>query len=202
MIELPIIVDLTVNKSKQVYEFDIENNSPEIEFTLRNGIVFDYPVYDGEYVVDAGYDPVVLETKDKVLLQNVTVNRLPENEIYIHTAEINDDTGMLRSTAAVTPGYNDGFLFSSFRHQLRVVEADTITPALYEQTIATKGMFVTGTVKVAAVPAYTGATTITPSDQTQVIEVRNTMPATNITVNPVPSNYGKISWNGSYLKVS
>ena len=49
---------------------------------------------------------------------------------------------------------------------------------------------------------YTGPTTFTPSDQTQTIQVAGKTPATDITINPIPSNYGLITWNGAVLTVS
>lgn len=49
---------------------------------------------------------------------------------------------------------------------------------------------------------YDGAVTFTPSDSAQTIATKNLVLADDITINPIPSNYGKISWNGSYLTVS
>lgn len=200
MIELPIIVDLTVNRNEVVFDFDLENTNPEIEFTSSNVINLEYPTYDGEYTVNAGYEPVVLPTTNKTLTQDVTVNRLQENDLYIHDVEISD-TGLLRSTAAVSPGYNDATLFSSFRQQLQTVEGQTVTPTFYEQTIAVRREFVTGTIKVAAVPRYDGVLEFTPSEQSQTIEISGKMAAADIVVNPIPSNYGRIEWNGSFLAV-
>lgn len=51
-------------------------------------------------------------------------------------------------------------------------------------------------------PAYTGPTTITPSDTEQILETENMTVLENITINPIPSNYGLITWNGSTLTVS
>ena len=51
-------------------------------------------------------------------------------------------------------------------------------------------------------PAYTGPTTITPSTETQTLATSHTSVLSNITINPVPSNYGRIDWNGSVLTVS
>lgn len=49
---------------------------------------------------------------------------------------------------------------------------------------------------------YEGATTFTPSDTVQVIPTRDLVLGDDITINPIPSNYGRISWNGSFLTVS
>ena len=49
---------------------------------------------------------------------------------------------------------------------------------------------------------YTGITTVTPSNQIQVLPTEGKTVSVNITVNPIPSNYGLITYNGSYLTVS
>lgn len=49
---------------------------------------------------------------------------------------------------------------------------------------------------------YTGAYEVTPTQGTQVLDTRNLMMTSNVTVNPIPSNYGLITWNGSTLTVS
>lgn len=49
---------------------------------------------------------------------------------------------------------------------------------------------------------YTGVYEITPSKYKQVLNTENLLLTDNIMVNPIPSNYGLIAWNGSILKVS
>lgn len=49
---------------------------------------------------------------------------------------------------------------------------------------------------------YTGAYEFTPSSETQTIPIADLIAAEDITINPVPSNYGLITWNGSFLTVS
>ena len=49
---------------------------------------------------------------------------------------------------------------------------------------------------------YTGDYVITPTAETQVLETRNLRMTDNVTVNPIPSNYGLITWNGAVLTVS
>ena len=51
------------------------------------------------------------------------------------------------------------------------------------------------------VPAYRGPTEFTPSDRRQVIPVEGFRMRENIVIDPVPTNYGRISWNGSVLTV-
>lgn len=49
---------------------------------------------------------------------------------------------------------------------------------------------------------YEGTTEVTPSDETQVLLTSGFMMVDNITINPIPSNYGRIEWNGSIITVS
>lgn len=49
---------------------------------------------------------------------------------------------------------------------------------------------------------YKGETVITPTRETQVLETGGLYVPSNIIVNPIPKNYGLISWNGVTLTVS
>ena len=49
---------------------------------------------------------------------------------------------------------------------------------------------------------YEGEYEITPSMETQTLSTSNKLLARDVTVNPIPSNYGLITWNGSTLTVS
>ena len=51
-------------------------------------------------------------------------------------------------------------------------------------------------------PVYDGVTEITPSQDTQILQTSNKVLTRNIVVNPIPSNYGLITWNGNTLTVS
>lgn len=51
-------------------------------------------------------------------------------------------------------------------------------------------------------PVYDGATTITPSSSMQVLATSQKTLLTDIVINPVPSNYGLVTWDGSTLTVS
>ena len=51
-------------------------------------------------------------------------------------------------------------------------------------------------------PVYDGIAEITPSQDTQILQTSNKTLTRNIVVNPIPSNYGLITWNGSTLTVS
>ena len=51
-------------------------------------------------------------------------------------------------------------------------------------------------------PVYTGDTEITPSEEEQVLATAEKVVTRNIVINPIPSNYGRITWNGATLTVS
>lgn len=51
-------------------------------------------------------------------------------------------------------------------------------------------------------PLYEGLTEVTPSSEAQVLETKNLRMDENVTINPIPSNYGLITWNGSTITVS
>ncbi len=53
-----------------------------------------------------------------------------------------------------------------------------------------------------SVPVYPGPTEFTPSTEKQTIEVSGYRLKEDITINPIPSNYGLITWDGSTLMVS
>lgn len=58
----------------------------------------------------------------------------------------------------------------------------------------------TGIYEIANV--YEGSYSITPTSETQTLQTEHLMMADNLTVNPIPSNYGLITWDGSTLTVS
>lgn len=51
-------------------------------------------------------------------------------------------------------------------------------------------------------PHYQGATEFVPSDEYQTVYTAGLLVDTDIIIDPIPSNYGKITWNGAVLTVS
>ncbi len=49
---------------------------------------------------------------------------------------------------------------------------------------------------------YDGPYEVTPTQYEQVLNTRNLRATQNVTINPIPNNYGLITWNGSTLTVS
>ena len=54
----------------------------------------------------------------------------------------------------------------------------------------------------ANVHPYSGPYTVEPSEFEQTLETNGYRMEDNVTVNPIPSNYGLITYNGSILTVS
>ena len=49
---------------------------------------------------------------------------------------------------------------------------------------------------------YHGAYEVTPSTSTQTLQTTNRVLTDNIVINPIPNNYGLITYNGSFITVS
>lgn len=51
-------------------------------------------------------------------------------------------------------------------------------------------------------PDYEGPYSVTPSDVVQTLETKDTVMTQNVTIDPIPPNYGLITWDGVTLTVS
>ena len=68
---------------------------------------------------------------------------------------------------------------------------------------AQKGISGTLTIPSAVgVDTYAGPYEYTPTEDTQTVAISNKMATENIVINPIPFNYGLVTWNGSTLTVS
>lgn len=56
--------------------------------------------------------------------------------------------------------------------------------------------------QVKAADYYEGATEVTPSEVTQTLPTLGLLLSADITINPIPSNYGLITWDGHTITVS
>lgn len=83
-----------------------------------------------------------------------------------------------------------------------------ISPNVYELTVSVDGvtieqdMAMDMAVQAVTGEHYDGPVTITPGTQAQVLETAGLFVDSNITVAPVPNNYGLITWDGATLTVS
>lgn len=50
-------------------------------------------------------------------------------------------------------------------------------------------------------PAYTGPVQVTPTAEAQILPTASRTVLSDIIINPIPSNYGLITWNGATLTV-
>lgn len=51
------------------------------------------------------------------------------------------------------------------------------------------------------VPDYRGRTDIVPTEQRQVLVTEGKRVLTNVIVEPIPSNYGRVIYNGSTIRI-
>lgn len=49
---------------------------------------------------------------------------------------------------------------------------------------------------------YEGTYEFTPTESTQTVQIEGKKATQDIVINPIPTNYGRITWNGSFIKVS
>lgn len=160
MTELPLVVRMTVDSSQTDYDLSVESNTQNIE--LENETVIEtggshVPVYEGDYVVDRGLSPVVLETNGKRMTQDVTVNALQSNDLTVSVG-LNKNTGEMNAMAILTAGYNANIKSAVDDMQLRTQARATITPTTSEQTAVKQWRWTTGDVKVGAIPTGTRGT--------------------------------------------
>lgn len=87
-----------------------------------------------------------------------------------------------------------------------VVDMDVGTPTkvpMSVETPTTVGMGFNETINVIIRPITLEDKSITPSDNAQIVTFdEGYQGLRQVTVDPIPSNYGKIEWNGSVLSVT
>lgn len=67
------------------------------------------------------------------------------------------------------------------------------------------GVTVSGSLTVPEIvmpPSYTGAYTVTPSAETQLLHTSDFYMQHDIEIEPIPENYGLITWDGHTITVS
>ena len=57
-------------------------------------------------------------------------------------------------------------------------------------------------IEVGEAERYEGAYEFVPSSETQTIQINHKMATANIIIDPIPTNYGLVTWNGSVITVS
>lgn len=77
----------------------------------------------------------------------------------------------------------------------------TLTGSLTSQGCL-HGVITGGISRLEPLPYYEGAYEITPTTEAVTLNTANKSMAQNIVVNPIPQNYGLITYNGGYITVS
>ena len=49
---------------------------------------------------------------------------------------------------------------------------------------------------------YEGEYIVDPTTETQILLTKNLRMIDNLVINPIPNNYGLVTWNGSFLVIS
>lgn len=65
-----------------------------------------------------------------------------------------------------------------------------------------KGTLTGGISHFEPLPYYEGTYEITPTTEAQTLNTANLSMAQNIVINPIPQNYGLITYNGGFITVS
>lgn len=87
----------------------------------------------------------------------------------------------------------------------RLIKVNVISPPIVAVGVITPsiiGINVGTPIVPYPAPEYQGEYEVTPSRETQVLETAGLKMIDNVTVNPIPSNYGLIGWNGAFMTVS
>lgn len=83
------------------------------------------------------------------------------------------------------------------------VESDSVSiPMNVGSTNSTVLMNIKTVIEIVQTNPYTGEYHFTPGDEEIVVETTDKYLSENIIIDPIPSNYGHISWNGSVITVS
>ena len=85
-------------------------------------------------------------------------------------------------------------LTATFKPQTVSVDIDAATMGVTLGTSVVK--------EYVDVQTYVGEYEVTPSAETQTLDTEGLRMTRPVVVNPIPNNYGLITWNGSFITVS
>ena len=66
----------------------------------------------------------------------------------------------------------------------------------------TRSLEIGGTFYAILPPSYQGSYDITPTSEAQVLHMEGLTASSDLVIEPIPSNYGLITWDGSTITVS
>ena len=78
----------------------------------------------------------------------------------------------------------------------------TVAEKAWAVSVTSPAQTVTVTSGVSDYTAYDGAYEVTPTQETQILQTASKVMTRDVTINPIPSNYGLITWDGHTLTVS
>ena len=84
---------------------------------------------------------------------------------------------------------------------MKVAASRVAIPVTISASGAQLNMVVVAAYQSVDAPRYDGDYTFTPTAETQMIDISGKMATANIMINPIPSNYGRIEYNGSFLTI-
>ena len=79
---------------------------------------------------------------------------------------------------------------------------ETASASLHAEESATIALGVGGSMYAVGPPYYEGSYDIVPSSEAQTIHIDGMRAAHDLIIEPIPSNYGLITWDGSTITVS
>ena len=190
----------------------LKTESP-LTFKVNEGIPI-YPVaYTGDYEKTPTEEEQTLSTNGLMMTDDVTIHAIDSEYVG---SDIPRRTELLRSGATITApsGYYDDDISEMIppafmrvgdnytyvtENNVRMFKSSPFAWAESEGYVDGYVILAQDSLMFNAIPKNT---TITPSSSAQTIGGANYMMEGAITVEPIPNNYGLITWNGSTLTVS
>lgn len=88
-----------------------------------------------------------------------------------------------------------------FEYQFELAQSDQ-TYEITLETDATHEFSMENPIQIVQGDPYTGTYEVTPTQEEQTLLTNGLLMQADVIINPIPSNYGLITWNGSTLTVS
>lgn len=202
-----------------------------VSASLGQPVARDYverPAYDGPYSVTPTESAQTLSTNGKRMTDNVSVGAIPSDYVgsavprkasadltasgptvtapagyYAEEASKAVSSGSASTPNTQIPVRVDISLAANGRITATASGSQSVTPNVVEGYVD-RGT--AGTVSVDALNRFQlptqAAKTVTPTESEQTVVVAGKFTTGAIKVSPIPSNYGKITYNGSIITVS
>ena len=88
------------------------------------------------------------------------------------------------------------------RVNLKVEQSQTVYPLQVNSNSVPLSMNLSTVIQQISGEQYTGSYEVTPYSETQILSTALLNMTDDVTIHPIPSNYGLITWDGSTLLVS